>query len=55
MLELILRRENMTLAYKRVKGNGGSPGVDGMRVDELQPYLGLANKVVIMLIINLIN
>ena len=39
MLELILSRENMTLAYKRVKGNGGAPGVDGVRVEELQPYL----------------
>lgn len=39
MLELILSRENMTLAYKRVKSNGGAPGVDGLRVDELQLYL----------------
>jgi RNA-directed DNA polymerase len=26
-------------AYKHVKGNGGSPGVDGMTVEELGPYL----------------
>lgn len=39
MLEVILSRENMTLAYKRVKSNGGAPGVDGMRVEELRPYL----------------
>jgi len=29
----------MNLAYKRVKKNGGAPGVDGMTVDELLPYL----------------
>jgi len=39
MLEKVLDRENLNLAYKRVKKNGGSHGVDGMKVDELLPYL----------------
>lgn len=39
MLEEILSRENMTQAYKRVKSNDGAAGVDGMRVQELKPYL----------------
>ena len=39
LLEKILDRHNMNLAYKRVKVNKGSHGVDGMTVDELLQYL----------------
>ncbi len=39
LLEKILERENLNLAYKRVVKNGGSPGVDGMLVNEFLPYL----------------
>ena len=39
LLEAIISRENLNLAYKRVKANGGSHGVDGMAVEELLPYL----------------
>lgn len=39
LLERILHRDNLNLAYKRVKKNGGSHGIDGMEVDELLPYL----------------
>jgi len=39
LLEKVLNRENLNLAYKRVKKNEGSHGVDGMKVDELLPYL----------------
>ncbi len=39
MLEAILDRDNMNLAYKRVKANKGSHGVDGMKVDELLQFL----------------
>ena len=39
LLEKILDRSNMNLAYKRVKANKGSHGVDGMSVDELLPFL----------------
>ena len=39
LLESILHRDNLNRAYKRVKKNGGSQGVDGMQVDELLPYL----------------
>ena len=35
LLEKVLDRHNMNRAYKRVKGNKGSHGVDGMTVDEL--------------------
>lgn len=39
MLERILSKDNLNLAYKRVKANKGSPGVDGMTVEELLSYL----------------
>ena len=35
-MEEVLRRENLTAAYKRVIRNGGAPGVDGMTVEDLQ-------------------
>ncbi len=37
--ELILRKDNLNLAYKRVKSNKGAGGIDGMQVDGLLPYL----------------
>ena len=39
LLDLILRKENLNKAYKQVKSNKGSGGIDGMQVDELLPFL----------------
>ena len=39
LLESIVSKRNLFEAYKQVKKNNGSHGVDGMRVDELLPYL----------------
>lgn len=39
LLEEILSNYNMNIAYKRVKANKGSHGVDVMKVDELLTYL----------------
>ena len=39
LLERILNPDNLNMAYKRVKKNKGSHGVDGMTVKELLPYL----------------
>ena len=39
LLEKIFDRDNLNQAYKKVKANGGSHGVDGMKVDELLPFL----------------
>ena len=38
-MESVCQRENMWQALKRVKANGGSPGIDGMTVDALTDYL----------------
>jgi RNA-directed DNA polymerase len=39
LLEQILSRANMNLAYRRVTDNGGSAGIDKMRTDELLAHL----------------
>jgi group II intron reverse transcriptase/maturase len=39
MLELILARENMQRAWKRVRENKGSAGVDGLGLAETEKYL----------------
>ena len=39
LLEEILSRENMLLAYKRVKANKGASGIDGITVEEIDGYL----------------
>jgi group II intron reverse transcriptase/maturase len=39
LLERILSNENLNLAFKRVKSNKGSHGIDGMGVEKLYEYL----------------
>jgi len=39
LMEEVCERENLKKALKRVRSNRGSPGVDGMTVDELAGYL----------------
>jgi RNA-directed DNA polymerase len=39
LMEEICEWENLSRALKRVQGNEGSPGIDGMTVDELPGYL----------------
>ena len=39
LLEAMLERGNLQLALKRVKKNRGSPGIDGMTVSEIGPWL----------------
>ncbi|HCM26486.1 MAG TPA: group II intron reverse transcriptase/maturase [Treponema sp.] len=38
-MERVLERENLVRAYKRVVGNHGSAGVDGITVEELKGYI----------------
>jgi RNA-directed DNA polymerase len=39
LMERVLAPENLRAAYRRVRGNRGAPGVDGMTVHELAGYL----------------
>jgi len=39
LLEEVLRRENLIAALYRVQSNKGAPGVDGMTVEALTPFL----------------
>jgi len=39
LMEEMVRPENLKQALKRVRSNKGSPGIDGMTVDELPGYL----------------
>lgn len=37
--EQVWERQNLYAALERVERNGGAPGIDGMTVEELRPYL----------------
>lgn len=39
LLELVVERSNVEAALRRVKKNKGSPGIDGMTVEELPTYV----------------
>jgi group II intron reverse transcriptase/maturase len=39
LLEMILSPQNLNRAYKQVKSNKGSGGIDGLGVEDLLPYL----------------
>jgi len=39
LMEKVVDRDNLLTALRNVKRNGGSPGVDGMKVEELPEYL----------------
>src|SRR3984957_2586019 len=39
LIEEVCERENLKQALRRVKANKGSPGVDGMTIDEITDYL----------------
>ena len=39
LLEEILSRDNMRLAYKKVKANKGARGIDGITIEEIDDYL----------------
>jgi len=38
-MELVVERDNLKRALKRVRQNKGGPGIDGMRVEDLSEYL----------------
>ncbi|MBM7571994.1 group II intron reverse transcriptase/maturase [Aquibacillus albus] len=47
LIDKVISRHNLNKAYKRVKANKGSSGVDGMEVEELYPYLILNRETLI--------
>ena len=53
LLEAILGRDNMNKAFKRVRSNKGTHGIDGMTVDELLQYLK-ENQFIEIYLLNLI-
>lgn len=38
LMERVVERENLIRALKQVRRNGGSPGIDGMTVEELRQW-----------------
>lgn len=54
LLERIISSENMNKALKRVERNKGSHGADGMRVDELRPYLMKQGKSLVSAIMEVV-
>src|SRR5437016_6127266 len=39
LMEAVCEAKNLKQALRRVKSNGGSPGIDGMKVEELPAWL----------------
>src|SRR5713226_8680580 len=39
LMEAVVERSNMFIAYERVVKNQGAPGVDGLTVSEFKPWL----------------
>src|SRR5215831_14026795 len=44
LMEKIASSANLNEAYKRVKTNHGAPGVDGMTVADLRPWIAWCNR-----------
>jgi RNA-directed DNA polymerase len=38
-MEFVLEEDNLSRAYLKMLANKGSPGMGGIKVDELWPYL----------------
>jgi RNA-directed DNA polymerase len=52
MIEQVINRRNMHLAYRQVVRNKGSAGVDGMRVNELKQHIDKDREAIVLSIIN---
>jgi group II intron reverse transcriptase/maturase len=52
MIEQVINRRNMHLAYKQVLANKGSAGVDGMGVRELKQHICTNREAIVLSIIN---
>src|SRR4030095_6239491 len=52
MIEQVINRRNMQLAYRQVVANKGSAGIDGMQVRELKAHISKQREVIVSGIIN---
>jgi RNA-directed DNA polymerase len=52
MIEQVINRRNMHLAYQQVVRNNGSAGVDGMQVSELKQHINKDREAIVLSIIN---
>jgi group II intron reverse transcriptase/maturase len=52
MIQQVINRRNMHLAYRQVFANKGSAGIDGMQVSELKPHIRKEREVIVLSIIN---
>jgi retron-type reverse transcriptase len=48
MIEQVINRRNMHLAYKQVLANKGSAGIDGMQVSELKPHIRKEREAIVL-------
>ena len=53
MIEQVLKPKNLYRALKKVEGNRGAAGVDGMKTEELAPHLDKHRPSILTLIINM--
>ena len=51
MIEQVINRRNMHLAYKQILANKGSAGVDGMQVSELKQHIQQEREAIVLRII----
>ena len=47
LMEVVSGSANLNRAYKRVKANGGAPGVDGMTVEDLRGWIAVNREALI--------
>ena len=47
MIEQVINRRNMHLAYKQVLRNKGCAGVDGMQVSELKQHINTDREAIV--------
>lgn len=47
LMSVVCSRDNLNRAYKRVKSNKGAPGIDGMTIEELGPYIKMRKEEIV--------